>query len=150
MLWFLETDGLRFTLLSYYRRINLNFLNKPFFYITKKDNDLNILRMKRAFKIKQNASFIIIFKETSFKQIKLTLLEVESLTLISSHNFVLKLLKWFPCFELQGSSIIALYLPCRYFTTKDILLIFYFFTPMLFTLMKTAKYIFNFFRRIQD
>ena len=34
-------------------QINLIFLIKPFFYITKKSNkNLNILRMKRVFKMK--------------------------------------------------------------------------------------------------
>ena len=41
--------------------INLIFLIKPFFYMNKShDNNLSILRMKRAFKMKQKAFFIIL------------------------------------------------------------------------------------------
>ena len=41
--------------------INFIFLNKPFSYITKKvkTKNLNILRTKRCFKVKQKAFFII-------------------------------------------------------------------------------------------
>ena len=44
--------------------INLVFLIKPFF----QDKKVNILRMKRAFKVKQKA-FFMNFKELSLKQI---------------------------------------------------------------------------------
>ena len=51
------------------------------------DKNLNILRMKRVFKMKYK-SFFIIFKGLSLKQIKISFLEGESLTLIFIHHDV--------------------------------------------------------------
>ena len=53
---------------------------KPFSYMNKNVNKLNILRVKRALKIKQKA-FFIIFKELLLEQIKSTFLESEGLIL---------------------------------------------------------------------
>ena len=61
--------------------IKLIFLIKPFFQHTQKVNtkNLNILRTKRAFKIKQKA-FFIIFEGLSLKQIRKKKLEGDSPT----------------------------------------------------------------------
>ena len=62
--------------------VNLIFLIKPFFLHDQKivTKNLNILRTKRAFQMKQKA-FFIIFKGFSIKQIKQVFLEGESPTL---------------------------------------------------------------------
>ena len=62
-------------------KINLIFLIKPFFLHDQKsqDKNLNILRKKRAFKMKLKV-FFIIFEGLSLKQIK-NIMEGESPTL---------------------------------------------------------------------
>ena len=68
--------------------INLIFLIKPFFstWPKSRDKNLNILRTKRAFKMKQK-EFVIIFKGFSIKQImQIFLLGVSpTLVLLGQH-----------------------------------------------------------------
>ena len=67
--------------------INLVFLIKLFFLMAKMSTqDLNVLRMRRAFTMKKNA-FFIIFKWLSLKQTKQFLLEDESPTLKTFNNY---------------------------------------------------------------
>ena len=60
--------------------INLTFLIKSFFWPKGDDKNLSILRIKRAFKMKEK-TFFIIFKGLSMKQIMHIFLEGESPTL---------------------------------------------------------------------
>ena len=57
----------------------INFLSSPFLRCQKcKDKNLNIVRTKRAFKMKQKA-FFITFKGLSLKQIKPSLNELKQI-----------------------------------------------------------------------